>query len=176
MLYVLALLLIIRFILVPILEWQQTQIDSIKSKELQLSKTNHVIDNVAEMNEALQRLTNSNQEKQVRYFEQTSTNAFKLQLQQQVESLFSQYELKITNFSWVTDLPGQISQARAKISFEGSTVSFAKVQIAISQLPKFLNIAQWDLRIVGMNDNKLGKANGSIVLIGYNVAPHKEVK
>ena len=174
MLYVLAALIIIRFALVPIIEWQQTLLENIEAKEFQLSKTNNVIDSVPKINEALEKLIKNNQLKQIKFFNQPTSNAFKLQLQQQIESLFSQFDIKVTNFSWVADLPGEISEARAKISLEGATTNFAKVSIAIAQFQKLLNIVQWDVRIVGMSDSQLGKVNGSIVLVAFNIESSEE--
>ena len=83
MLYVLAALIIIRFALVPIIEWQQTLLENIEAKEFQLSKTNNVIDSVPKINEALEKLIKNNQLKQIKFFNQPTSNAFKLQLQQQ---------------------------------------------------------------------------------------------
>ncbi|MFT5813785.1 MAG: hypothetical protein ACI9VT_001543 [Psychroserpens sp.] len=176
MLGVLAVLLIARFILVPVFDWQKGKIALIAEKEQRLIKTNNVIDHVPQINLALKQLNQSNNKQQDRYFAEASTNTFKLQLQQKIEMLFSEHTLKVTNFNWVAEIPGQITQARAKISFEGATTQFAMLQLAIAQLPKALNIAQWTLQVKGMNEHSLGNVNGSILLIAYNIAPQKEAQ
>jgi len=176
MLVVLAVLLITRFILVPIFDWQQEQIDQIKEKEQRLVKTNNIITRLPQVELALAQLKESNQKQQARYFNQALSNTFKLQLQQKTEKLFSEHDLKVTNFNWVAEIPGQIMQARAKISFEGATKDFAKLQLEIAQLPKLLNIAQWTLHIKRMNDHSLGNIKGSIILTANNIAPEAEAQ
>lgn len=174
MMGMLAILLIARFILVPILDWQQEQITQITAKEQRLVKTNNILARLPQINSALEQLKQGNQKHQSRYFNQASSNTFKLQMQQKVEALFSKYNLKVTNFNWVAEINEQITQVRAKISFEGETKDFAMLQLAIAQLPKLLNIKQWSLHIKQMNEHSLGNANGSIVLTAYNIVPKSE--
>lgn len=174
MLGVLAVLLLARFILVPIFDWQQEQILAIETKQQRLVKTNNIIDRLPQINLALSELEANNLQQQQRYFEHASSNAFKLQLQQEIESVFTEHELKVTNFNWVVEIPGEISQARAKIAFEGTTANFALLQLAIAQFPKLLNIAQWTLQINRMNNRSLGKVRGSLLLTAYNITPQTE--
>jgi len=174
MLAVLAVLLLTRFILVPIFDWQQEQIDQITKKEQRLVKTNNIITRLPQVQAALAQLKESNQKQQDRYFNQSLSNTFKLQLQQKTELLFSEHDLKVTNFNWVAEIPAEITQARAKISFEGATKDFAMLQLEIAQLPKLLNIAQWTLHIKRMNDHSLGNVKGSILLTAYNIASKPE--
>jgi len=171
MLGVLAVLLVARFILVPILDWQQEQIKQITAKEQRLTKTNNIIARLPQIKVALAQLKQNNQQQQSHYFNQASPNTFKLQLQQKIETLFTQHHLKVTNFNWVAEIDEQIAKARARITFEGSTKDFAMLQLAIAQLPKLLNTNQWTLHIKRMNDHSLGNANGNIVLTAYNIAP-----
>jgi len=176
MLSVLAILLIARFILVPIFDWQQEQILSLEAKQQRLVKTDDIISRLPQINVKLAELKTTNLQLQARYFEHTSSNAFKLELQQKIEALFSKYELKISNFSWVVEIPNQISEARAKISFEGTTANYAMLQLAIAQSPKLLNVVQWTLQIKRMNSKSLGKVNGSLLLSAYSIAPPVEVQ
>lgn len=176
MLGVLAVLLIARFVLVPIFDWQQAQISTIEAKQQRLVKANAVVNRLPQLELALAQLQESNQVQQARYFKQSSLNAFKLQLQQQIETLFADYDMKISNFSWVVEIPGQITEARAKIAFEGSTANFARLQLAIAQSPKLLNIAQWSLHIKRMSSQSLGQARGSLLLAAYSVTPPVEAQ
>lgn len=176
MLGVLAVLLLTRFIFVPIFDWQQEQIDQIEEKEQRLVKTNNIITRLPQVELALAQLKESNQKQETRYFKQPLSNTFKLQLQQNAEKLFAEYELKVTNFNWVAEIPDKITQARAKISFEGATKDFAKLQLEIAQRSKLLNIAQWTMHIKRMNDHSLGNVKGNILLTAYNIAPKPEAQ
>ena len=172
----LVVLLIARFILVPIFDWQQEQIVQIAAKEQRLIKTNNIIARLPQINLALAKLKQSNQQQQSRYFSHKTTNAFKLQLQQRIDKIFSQYDLKVTNFNWVAEIAGDITQARASISFDGQTKDFAKLQLAIAQLPELLNVNQWTLHIKRMSASSLGNAKGSIILTAYNIVPNTEAQ
>jgi len=176
MIGVLVVLLVARFILMPIIDWQQEQITQITAKEQRLIKTNNIIARLPQIHIALEQLKQGNKQQQSRYFNKASSNNFKLQLQQKVEALFSTHNLKVTNFNWVAEITEQIIQARAKITFEGTTKDFAMLELAIAQLPKLLSIKQWSLHIKQMNDHSLGNANGSIVLTAYNIAPKSEAQ
>jgi ribosomal protein L23 len=176
MLGVLAVLLLARFILVPVFDWQKGKIAQIAEKEQRLIKTNNVIEHVPQINLALKQLNQNNNKQQERYFVEASSNTFKLQIQQKIEKLFSEHTLKVTNFNWVAEIPGEIAQARADISFEGTTTQFAMLQLAIAQLPKALDIKQWTLQVKGMNERSLGDVNGSLILIAHNIAPQTEAQ
>lgn len=176
MLGVLGLLILIRFILIPVFDWQQEQINEINEKEQRLSKTDNIITRLPYVNAASDKLKKSNSKLQERYFNQPSLNTFKLQLQQKIEKLFSEHNLKVTNFNWVIEIPGEITQVRAKISFEGTTKDFAELQLNIAQLPKLLEIAQWTLHVKRMNANSLGKVKGDILITAYNIVSEQETQ
>lgn len=175
MLLVLIGLLIIRFVLFPIFEWQEKQISLIATKEQKLIKTNNIINRLPQITESLAQLKQSNNNLQTHYFNEKSLNAFKLQQQQRIETLFSQHQLKVTNFNWVVEVPGdEITQIRAKVSFQGKAKNFAMLQLTIAQLPELLNLLQWDLYIKRMSDNSLGDAHGAIYLTTYNIVKTPE--
>ncbi|MBL0710115.1 MAG: hypothetical protein JJV99_03710, partial [Colwellia sp.] len=70
MLGVLAVLLVTRFVLVPILDWQQEQIKQITAKEQRLTKTNNIIARLPQIKVALAQLKQNNQQQQSHYFNQ----------------------------------------------------------------------------------------------------------
>lgn len=109
--------------------------------------------------------------------------AFKLQQQQQLETIFKKFNITVKNFNWVNDISGNIAQSRAKINFEGQTTDLVKLHLAIAALPKFIKIVQWTTYLKkkrnrramknsnAHDENILGKASGNLVLIAYNIPP-----
>lgn len=174
MLSVLAVLLIVRFVVVPIFDWQQQQIAQIASQSKKLAKVNRVIDRLPQISQALQNLQQSNQALQSHYYKSASLQAFKLQGQQQIERLFKVHNLQVKNFNWVTDIPGTITQLRARISFSGKTKDLAMLQLALARQTKLLDIGQWTLRIKRMNDHSLGDVTGNFLLTAYYISPAQE--
>jgi len=174
MLPILAVLLIVRFILVPIFTWQQEQIEQIDAKSQRLNKSSNVIARIPLIKESLGQLKLKNNQLQKIYYNHASLNGLKLQLQQQIETLFTQHNIKVKNFTWVAEISGDLIQERARISYEGTTKDFARLQLAIARLPKLLNVVQWTMNIRGMKELSLGKVVGRIVLTAYNVSPIAE--
>lgn len=174
MLSVLAFLLVARFVVQPIFNWQQQQIIEIASQTKKQVKVQRVIDRLPKISQALRKLQQTNQTLEAFYSHQTSLEAFKLQQQQELEQLFEQHNIKIENYNWVAEMPGPITQVRAKISFTGKTKDFALLQLAIAGLPKLLEIGEWTLHIKRLNDHSLGNARGSLLLLAYNIPAAQE--
>jgi len=170
MLILLTFLLVIKFVIIPILDWQQEQITKIQVMSKRLTKVEQVLERLPTIKVALKSVQEENSLLQEKYYNNTSINTFKLQLQQQIERLFEQHNLTVKNFNWVLGVKGKLDQERANISFRGKTKDFALLQIAIARLPKLINTAQWTLHIKKMNDESLGEANGTLILIAYNIS------
>jgi hypothetical protein len=170
MLMVLAALVVIRFVFVPIIEWQSQKVTLITAANKKLTKGQNIIAHAPQIERELNVLKVANQTIQNYYVKTDTFNAFKLQTQQKIEALFKQHQLQIKNFSWVAEIPGEITQARASIAFAGNVKDVALLQVAIARLPKLLNIGQWTLHIKRMNENSLGKGSGRILLIAYNLS------
>ncbi|MFT5812277.1 MAG: hypothetical protein ACI9VT_000011 [Psychroserpens sp.] len=172
LLMLLLVLFIARFAIVPIFDWQAEKIDAIAANSNNLNKTEQVMARAKDIAKELAELEKHNQMLKLRYFTQASAHDFKLKLQQQIESLFAQHDLKINNFSWVAHLPGDITQERASVSFKGEIKNLVSLQLAIAQLPILLNIAQWDYPMNNMTESSLGNTTqGRMILIAYNVLP-----
>ncbi len=169
MLTLLFFLLVIRFIVVPVFDWQTEKITEITANKNKLTKAEQVISRIPKIEHELAKIKLSNGALELRYFNETSLSAFKLQLQQKIERLFSQHNMKVKNFNWVAELPGDVTQERANISFEGNLKDIALLQLALANLPKLFNIGQWSFQIKKMNENSLGNVRGRMLLVAYNV-------
>ena len=170
MIAVLVALLLMRFLVVPVFDWQAGKIAIITSNENQLSKSKQVITRIPLIKSELEIIQLSNAQLKSRYFNESSLNDFKLQLQQQIELLFSQHNMQIKNFNWVAEIPGDVTEERASIVFDGSLKDVTLLQLAIARLPKLFNIGQWSFQVKNMNKNTLGNVRGQMLIIAYNVS------
>ncbi|SEK46974.1 hypothetical protein SAMN05216262_101434 [Colwellia chukchiensis] len=173
LLLVLLVLLIARFVIVPIVDWQDEKLASIAANSNNLHKSEQVIARSEKIATELAHVKQLNQTLSDKYFQQANLNDFKLKLQQQLESLFSQHNLKVKNFSWVAHIPGDVVQERANISFEGEIKNVVALQLAMAQLPQLLQIIQWNFPIRNMSETSLGTTRGQLLVAAYNVAPTK---
>jgi len=189
MLAMVSVLVLIRFVIVPILAWQDEKIAKIQSSNQRIAKAEKVIARLPKITLALEKLQLSNQSTEAFFTKAQSLPAFKLEQQQQIESLFKRFDIKVNNFNWAADIPGKISQSRAKINFEGKTSDLARLHLAIAGLPTLIKVTQWTANIKkkrrrrgrkAKKDNgnikTLGIAGGSLVLIAYNITPQTNLQ
>lgn len=170
----LLLLAVARLVLVPVFEWQTQKIETINSSQVRLQKAQQVVLRLPEINKALVTLKQQNEILQTNYFSQASLGKFKLTRQQQIEKLFNEHHIRVKNFNWVAELPGEVTELRAVISFEGNTKDFALLQLQIAQLAKIIQLADWSLRIRNIKEGSLGLASGRLTLVAYNVPARQE--
>ncbi|WP_286271768.1 hypothetical protein [Thalassotalea hakodatensis] len=176
LLLVVALLAAIRFIVVPVFDWQQENIDDITAKATRLNKAENVIARKETLAVSLTDVEKINERTKTLYHSFSSTNEMKLSLQQQVEKKFSQHKVKIKNFTWPNELEGDIKELRAKIFFEGDTNDIALLHMDLSDQATFFNIVEWTIYIRRMKENSLGEASGSLVFSAYNLSTNLEAK
>ncbi len=167
MLTILAVLLVMQFIIVPIFSWQQEQLMQIEASSKRLVKANGVIARLPIITDTLIPTEQKNKTLEALYYNYVPINTFKLEFQQEIEKLFEQHHVKVRNFNWILEIPGEIAEQRIKIVFNGKVKDFALLQMKLAQLPKFLNIAEWTLQIDKMNETSLGTVNGSLVISAY---------
>lgn len=168
LLLVLIALVAVKFIIVPIIEWQDEKLVEIQTKERQLSKTISVIDREPLVNDALALVKNRTSKQLNFYYAEPSMDAFKLVAQQNIESVFLKQELKVTNFNWTNEIEGDISEVRAKVSFEGRTKDLASLQLELALFDKLINVPQFNVYVERMRTDSLGKARGTMTLVLYN--------
>ena len=195
LLSVLAVLLLLRFIVVPIFAWQDEKIAQLQSSQQRLTKAENVIERLPQITQELEKLQRSNQQLASYYSTETSMPAFKLKQQQQIEKLFESYNVQVKNFNWAADIPGVIDQSRANITFDGKTKDFARLQLAIAQLPTLLKVTQWTAHIAKKKKRRrskkknqakapksnsetiksLGIARGNMIIVAYNISAEPKV-
>jgi hypothetical protein len=190
MLAMVTVLVLMRFAVMPIFEWQDEKIANIQKSTQRIVKAERVIARLPQITLALEKLKTSNKKNERLFSQAQSLSAFKLQQQQQIESLLKTFDIKVKNFNWATDLSGKISESRAKINFEGKTSDLVRLHLAIAALPTLIKVTQWTTNIKKKrkrrgkntknkdthNTNSLGIASGSLVLIAYNITRQTNVQ
>lgn len=176
LLLVLIALVTVKFVIVPIFEWQDEKLVEIQTKERQLSKTISVIDREPLVNDALALVKKSTLKQLDFYYSEPSMDAFKLVAQQNIESIFLTQDLKVTNFNWANEIEGDISEVRAKVSFEGRTKDLASLQLELTLFDKLFNVPQFNIYVERMKTDSLGKARGTMTIVLYNAYALDTVK
>ena len=128
--WIAAVLVAIRFVLVPWLEWQNDRHDALVVLTKRLDRSVGVIENRAAIERSSKELSDARTKYRAFFREADSLEAFKLSAQQEISSVVSQMGLRVTLFDWVVDKfddPPPVMRARARIQFAGPIPSLASV-------------------------------------------------
>jgi hypothetical protein len=115
------LLVVIKFVLVPLSKWQDETIQKIQVLQTAVAKKEALIGNEKEIDKLLKKAESSHTETAKHYktdFSDSKSLQFKLQAQ--MEKLAKKSGIEITNTKWLFPSEGEIIQAPIRISCEGN--------------------------------------------------------
>jgi hypothetical protein len=171
LLIVCAVLIAIKFILLPWFEWQNTQVNQIAAIEKQLQKGLLLVNEQQELTDSISQLQGTYRtNKALIASEEKSVLDYQLKIQKQIEALLSSLALTTRSVSWLNPLQdGHLEEHRMEISLTGSMKSYIQFMIALEQINPKLTIDEFRSNISKMypNQNKLGRFNGKIVIVGW---------
>ena len=165
LLAVVAILVLIRFFIMPVFSWQQDQLRSLKVKTQQLSRLTFLIEN-----------QDQRQEKNAHYKDLLSRasdinfsdqDGAKLQIQKQVENIFDSNSVTVSGFDWILDSEGSVRKLRASVKFKGTSTRLIKTFWDLSRQEKLMRQLDWKFRFKSVSSKTLGSASGSITLEFY---------
>jgi len=165
LLITLAVLLSIRFVVVPILNWQSDMVGQNTAKYTQLQKIISVVENKQNLSDRLAMVVDRKLQRERLFF--SSEDNIKLNLQKEVEGYFGRHNVKLTGFNWLID-DGEVPRVlRASLSFSAPTIDGIKALLQLSLADEFIRQVEWRFRFVGSGDEDLGSMGGDIVLEFY---------
>lgn len=168
LLLVLGVMLVARFILIPIIEWQDDMIAENESLSKRLTKIDNVLFNEEVIALNLSKVKNTNSALQQNYFIASDVEAFKLKQQQVLEQKFENHKLKIKGINWIANIPGDVSEHRLKITFQGKTKHLAQMQMELVQQSPYIDVTEWVIRLKQNNQTSMGLANGYVMLTFFS--------
>ena len=165
-LFLLLLLLAgLRFVLVPLLQWQSEMIADIRGQAQQLNKLQALVESRVTLEAIQDQLNGFIVEAREDFF--VSDESTKLRIQRQIEEVLSAHEVDMDRFRWVSDEDSaSIRTLRASIRYEGETASVVKVFWNLARLPQIVRQVGWTQRIIAQRNN-LGRSSGEIILEFY---------
>jgi len=162
-----ALLLVVKFIIIPVFDWQ----NDVLAKITLLEKKQHKIDKVLLHKDDNTQLNNqlTSVLKQVdgMFFPfQTEAN-FKLNQQKMLESLLTKHNLTTQNIGWKTSSSfAELDLVRYPIDirFTGKTTDVIEFIAALEANKQRVEIKTFNLSFKGQREKSLGRINGNITL------------
>ncbi len=165
LLKILGTLLLVKFVLVPIHDWQNSKIEELHAKKQRLQRLTDVVESHASYHEILAMiLTDLRQSEQFFYVDDDST---KLKIQRDLEELFQGNDLEVTGFNWVIDSEGSQRVLRATLFFKGPTDNMIETFWAMARWPRLIKIIEWSQQMAGNRGVDSGWTQGNVTLEFY---------
>ncbi|WP_281556604.1 hypothetical protein [Thalassomonas sp. RHCl1] len=167
LLSLLVFLLIVKFIIVPIYEWQQQTQATNALLSHRLQKSTFALDNRNE----IARLVQNTQEQLIAaenlFFDYEDENAFQLNQQQWLEKQFELHNIAVSNIGWQTAVPLDslgLSQHEVQVSFKGNAFDIQKIQVFFESQAKWIEFVDFNYRFGRRRGSKLSDISGRMSL------------
>lgn len=165
-----ALLVSIKFILIPILEWQDEQLVEISLLEKQTSRIDKVLDNKQQIEDYSARLKNTLASSEQLFLLASDSSAFELAQQQWLESKLKQYDLDANNIGWTPpyqDADSKLQGHNVQLNIDGKTTNIiAFIQDLQSQL-HYIEIQAFNISLKRQSNLRLGTGRTRLNLVFY---------
>jgi len=155
----------LKFLILPIIEWQAEKVASIKVKNLQLAKIAYASSGQLVSNSAKQDLL-SEVVSAERYFF-VDSDSTKIDIQRAVEAAFVDAGLVVTRFVWLVDADGPIRVLRAGIYFTGNTQQMMRAFWELLSWPQATRQLEWNQQMKSSGPEDCCSTFGNLTLEFY---------
>lgn len=161
----------LKFVFVPVIQWQDLTMTKIAKQDKQLQKGLALVENKEELVSTLTSLKNdSRQQLQLFASDEKSSIAYQLKIQKNVETLLEKYKLKSRSVTWLTPVTkSSIEEHRLEVTLSGELKKFIQLMVEIEKQKPKLALMEFRSNISRMKPtrNKLGKFTGKFVVVGW---------
>ncbi len=166
----LVLLVSLKFIVVPLIDWQNTQLAQLTNLEKRAAKSQNVIANQGQISQSQQSI-NAQLEAINELFVNTQREGeFKLAMQQQLEQTVASNQLQINTSSWLPSIAvanNQLIRHQLRLNLKGKMRDFINlITLLESKTPK-AELKSLNINLKGQNNKSLGRVEGTIELAFY---------
>ena len=170
LLSIVALLAAMKFIVVPIIEWQDAIFMEIQQQQKKLSKVGGVVNKKSELTQQNTELTQALAITEKVFFPTQTESSFQLKQQKMLEAMLEQYKLKSTRFGWkqsteLTDL--SVKKYQLQVFLNGQTTDMVKLMAALEQYSPYIEVSEFIFTIKQQKEKKLGQVRGNLTLHLY---------
>lgn len=161
-----SLLFAIKFVVLPILEWQNERLVSINLESKRLAKLSLASENIPQASASLTQYQTANAKLADLFFNQEPS--FQLKRQQQLEKTLERFSLSAQRFGWseAISLEKQnVIKYRADMQLKGRFVDFLRWHIEIGTLAPVIQVERFSLR-----RNRVAKGKLGLITVDVNLA------
>lgn len=158
---VIAVLVVIKFLLVPLMEWQEQKVSEIALLESKQNRMQQIFSNQQQLESYQLRLQQRLQEAQRYFLPLKDDSAFQLEQQKWLEARVNEHELKLSNIGWSPklDMP-ELNAAvfRAQLSLEGRTLDVINFLQHLHSQSHYIEVRDMTINYSRQTARKLGRA------------------
>lgn len=168
LLSILLLLVALKFLIIPIVEWQNSAFTNIVLLEKKQNKIQTVISNVEATQFKISELAKVVDTYQGMFFVYEQESSFKIQQQKYIEKLLSTHELRASNLGWQSLINNQEQGLKIfplNINISGNSLNLIKFMTAIESNSHRIAIDDFNISLSKQKEFDLGIMNGKLVLL-----------
>lgn len=166
----LGVLLALKFAVMPLIEWQNEQLSTIANLQKRVGKSQSVIANQAQINQAQQQIGAQLDAVNSLFFKHQAQSEFKLTKQQRIEQTVAHNQLQITSSNWLPSIlvaNGQLMRHSLRLSIKGSMLDYTNLITELESTTPKGELRTFNINVKGQRSKKLGRVEGSIELAFY---------
>lgn len=172
-------LLVLKFFLAPLIEWQSEQKNRLTLAEKRLTRGVAAIEKAETYEQKLDKVKQKISEIESKLFENQPETVFRLEQQSWLENLLSQFNIRSESISWSPRVSfdgsnGAISEHKLDVTLVGKVDNLVSLQAALELEPKALVLESYNWVIDRHLSKSVGTARGSATLVLYSKSGNKE--
>ena len=165
-----ALLILIKWLIVPLYDWQQSTLQSNNTLAQRLAKSAYALKNQQQTAATLVAQTTLLEQAENALFNYQAANSFQLAQQKVIESIFATYQMQISHLDWqipvpLTSLP--LTEYELKLRFTGKASALAKLLSTLNSQDQWFTFDNFQFRFDKRRDKRLGEFDGRMSIKMY---------
>lgn len=155
-------LIVIRFILIPVFQWQNDTVSSLDRTLSKIIEMDALLEQRDAINEGITQLAPFEQQINSLYFDVDEDS--KISVQQAIEKKLSTHNITIKSIGWVYENISDEQEHWLDISLSGQLTDIVKFQHSLSEATPRIYVQSTKLRRLRSNQQTIDNVRGNIVL------------
>lgn len=165
LLSLLAVLLCLRFIVTPVIDWQNGLLQETHILQAKMDKSLAYIDDLPMLQQLKKGLISQLEDSKLMNETYKDVGRYQLAKQRQLEDLFTQFNTNITSSNWIEPIKTANSITfQFRIQFAAETKDFIALHLKLSRLSKDITVTTLNLNLFANKDGDLGRLSGIVIL------------
>lgn len=170
LLSLLSLLLCVKFVLLPIYQWQEGKLHTVQMLQKKQQKVANILQFKNEEREKYITLKDNVAKGESIFFPYQKESDFKLAQQKLIENLLVKNKVTASNIGWQVTSPlpeYKTINYQLKLQFSGKHLDVVNLIYSFEKNAQRIEIADFNLNIQGQSGDKLGNINGWFIINFY---------